>query len=920
MPLRIASTLCSSAASALLALSLTTSAAVAEPLALEFLPPEITPQQICIGRVPDEVMTQQWTGWEGGSIHDDDATLIKRDLRRLMQINATEWFDTIETGFDRLRQIDPKYTENHLLLDRIELRLAAGRLSEVENERMVHQLLARADALSPRFQNAVARFLMEGIGIEQDTKRGLSFLVTSAYSGNADALLELAGMTQNGITIDNWDIDTDLSVTMALGALVGELNSTICDRIWRIAREYNSGTLVQRDLAVAETWFRFAADLGDATAAWKVAEYHLESEGFVKDNDTLVKYLTQAADSGLPYAQLELGLIHEQGALVERDLETARVLYAKAAALGTRAALSRYSLFLETHADTLKGYESEQAQALRDLADLPNPPGWVFTRLANVALEEKGRWAGESEARALLQKAVALGESDAMQRLGTIKLRDRTDMNSFGQGIDLLSSAVMNQGSITPMNKLRGAFMCKVPNAPRLAEAQYWKQMEKATGTATLTLSVQDLVDRSWREDDETRVAMQSQALYGRPAALASYLAYLDLDDSATPEQRAFWTAYSRNYQEVLRARAQIAFEMAATDNEKWSALNLMREAVRNGDNSAAVDLARLLLDIEGGGIESRQEAKDVLLPLAERGNGDAINLLVRVDGGGSTVAETYYARFADTIEARGDFEALIFAFGFISTDRRADYLDRIIASMICDFKSAVRVAEAMSTVEDTESAKRWINIAGQLTEDTPWKLVKLGDSFRDLVGPNGRDDMIKYYTAARAAGSKTANYRLLAQYTDPDNPLFDPEAASVVFASVLLENEGEALASALGRLRGSVMPVQTAVEARIDVRAQYQRAADSGDPAAMREFGRMIRDTATRPAEIVEATDWIARAAEKGDVSAMYELAQAYAYGIGTKADGDAAFRWMEAASAGGHAKADEMMAIMKLTALPSQ
>ena len=241
--------------------------------------------------------------------------------------------------------------------------------------------------------------------------------------------------------------------------------------------------------------------------------------------------------------------------------------------------------------------------------------------------------------------------------------------------------------------------------------------------------------------------------------------------------------------------------------------------------------------------------------------------------------------------------------------------MDRIIASMICDFKSAVRVAEAMSGVGDTEAAGRWIDIAGRLTEDTPWKLVKLGDSYRDLVGPEGRDEMLNYYVLARAAGSRTANYRLLAQYADPKKPSYDPEAAGEIFAAVLTENEGEALARGLGRLRGSPEPVQLAVAARVDVRAQYQRAADSGDPAAMREFGRMIRETASQPADITAATTWMARAAEKGDVSAMFELAQAYAYGIGTQADGTEAFRWMEAAASQGHEKAGELLAIMKLT-----
>ena len=133
-----------------------TPSAQAAPLDLQFLPPQIDSQQICIARVPDEEMMGTWRNWSGGAILGDDATLMKRDLRRLMQIDAVEWFETLERGFARLRLIDPKYTENHLLLDRIEARLAAGRLNEVIEGRMVEQLAARAEGLSPRFLNAVA--------------------------------------------------------------------------------------------------------------------------------------------------------------------------------------------------------------------------------------------------------------------------------------------------------------------------------------------------------------------------------------------------------------------------------------------------------------------------------------------------------------------------------------------------------------------------------------------------------------------------------------------------------------------------------------------------------------------------------------------------------------------------------------------
>ena len=157
-----------------LALVVSGSASKAEPFELQFLPPEIDAQDICIARVSDEEMVKAWRDWSGGPVLGDDPKLMKRDLRRLVHIDPVGWYDTIEAGFQRLRLIDPKYTENHLLLDQIELRLVSGRLNEVVEEGMVERLLDRVDGLSPRFQNAAARFLIEGVGVPEDRQRGLA--------------------------------------------------------------------------------------------------------------------------------------------------------------------------------------------------------------------------------------------------------------------------------------------------------------------------------------------------------------------------------------------------------------------------------------------------------------------------------------------------------------------------------------------------------------------------------------------------------------------------------------------------------------------------------------------------------------------------------------------------------------------------
>ncbi len=125
------------------------------------------------------------------------------------------------------------------------------------------------------------------------------------------------------------------------------------------------------------------------SAASKVAQLHLESELIVKDNDRLLKYLNMASDRGVAAAQVELGKFYEAGALVEKDLEHAEQLYAQSSDAGNRTALFRAATLLETEqANPAK--RAEFKARLTQLADMPSPPCFAFSKLATLVLEEKG--------------------------------------------------------------------------------------------------------------------------------------------------------------------------------------------------------------------------------------------------------------------------------------------------------------------------------------------------------------------------------------------------------------------------------------------------------------------------------------------------------------------------------------------------
>lgn len=74
----------------------------ARTVGFEFHPPEIKPQAVCNTRPPDEVTTELWAAWDGKALPNMDSALIKRDLNRLLHLDAVKWFDTVDLMISRL--------------------------------------------------------------------------------------------------------------------------------------------------------------------------------------------------------------------------------------------------------------------------------------------------------------------------------------------------------------------------------------------------------------------------------------------------------------------------------------------------------------------------------------------------------------------------------------------------------------------------------------------------------------------------------------------------------------------------------------------------------------------------------------------------------------------------------------------------
>jgi TPR repeat protein len=905
---------------------LTASAVQAAPVTVRFEPPAIEAQPICSNRAPDRELIAWWETWDESSLQGRNAADVQREIRRLRELDPVRWYDKIDAAITILPSISAAFTEERASLDRIELMLAAGKSRDLETLGLVGRLLETSSTASPRIKLALSRYLRQGQGIAPDETRGMSLLVDAAFGGNADALLEIVNLQEGGKAVPGWQTAPELAVTMAFGALVGQVDPLICDRVSRIAAEYRNGDVVARDITLSERWYRFAADLGDTEAAWKVAELHMRAEDLAKDNTILVKYLAQAAAAGEPYMALAYGRLYEVGALVPKDLERAKEIYLKAAQSGDRGAEMRLAQFLKTRLDDRiapldpadrASTEVQLRQVLDVLVVRDDAPSWVLVDLAKRGLDSKGRWAGQALAEPLLERALALEDSKARELLANLRLSPDAELADFYVQVDQLIEAVRISGMIKPMDDLHDAFLCRAPDAPRIEEATYWRDAERASGNAPLKYDYAGLAALAANPDPQIVAALQTEALYGRSAGLAKYLVYLDLS-GADKSQQGFWEGFARRFPMVNTSLARLYADTGRPELVD-KALLLLARAVNDGDRSAELEYARLLLTAKASPSDAdRSTARALLLPLAEAGNGAAMRLLPVADPVKWPDEAAVVADFVQAIDDRGDFEALIFALPH-AKDKSNLYLTRAAIVTECTFEQAAELMDVLARTGNAEALDRWTKIAASLVETDAWRMTAFADRLLRQA-PQDPAPAFTYYATAWEAGSYTAGLRLLNHASDHTGPRHDPLMAADLYAALSEMADPGQLVSLLARLRKDDPAIIALTKDRIDPVRLYLRAAEVGEPVAMREYGLVLLDEAATEAATVEAAGWLGRAAEAGDGQAMVEYAQLLALGVGVPASREDALYWLDLAARTGVEQAERLSKSLNAEKVESQ
>ncbi|OYX43890.1 MAG: hypothetical protein B7Z02_08020 [Rhodobacterales bacterium 32-67-9] len=903
---------------AICATLLATQPAQAERLTLNFMPPVLPGSDVCNAEPEEREATEIQDGAQDG---EQQASAVQeaafvgyliRDIRQFTNDDADRWFDFIMLLITRRAELDPGFAGVEEAFARIDLYIAAGRLVALQDLGAIDGLARRADELSNSQRVRLARLYQGGIGVAQNPELAQSLITTAAFAGNADALMEVLRLMLAGESVETWDLSIDETATLAFGGMVGQMNRGICDRAERMAREYEDGDILTPNPDLAYAWRKFAADMGGAEAAWRVVEHHLAATAPDKDNAALLHYLRLAVRNGYAVGPEAVSAVVDSGAATEAEIR--RILghnFNRVGAVRRRTAVPYLQLEARLTGE-LSAAENDRLLYLREIAALPGAPASVLTQLAQEILQHRGRWAAEDEATALLERAAARDDPEAILLLAEILLRYRDEAAKASRAETLLIDAVSRLGKGEAMDALDALYRCQLPAAPMLSEARFWAGNYRAADIAPVGVSPTDLAKYDTAMEPEAIAKIQSLALLGHGSSTADQLQLIQSDPVASDAALRFWADRVSRSDQALEDYVKQEFELALTSGERNSAIEVFRRAYLDIGPSISLDLAVVLVEHAGRYPEVAEEIEALLTQSAERGEGAAIRLLQRLTG---RDGEAVYQTYAETIGARGDFLALMYAAPYVPDDRFDDYMDRAISIMTCGTKDTAELADTYAARNRPDQALHWLRVG--LAMETGHVLAKLGLSDRQISDfDRGKPVPVATLGAVSLARSDVdAARRLFLQLTDPDDPGYDPDTAAGHLETILRAGDPAALSWVLAQYRRADRRLRAAIAARVDIGIIADRVTDAGDSAAQFELGMLLRTDASGDADLNASAQWLLRAAEAGHSDAMVEYAFALAFGLGIPADPQYAGTWLQEAENLGNPGARDMMTLLAAT-----
>jgi localization factor PodJL len=214
---------------------------------------------------------------------------------------------------------------------------------------------------------------------------------------------------------------------------------------YRLAKLYERGEGVPRDMAASRSWTEKAAIGGNVKAMHDLAVFYAEGDAGPQSYAAAVEWFRQASDMGLVDSQYNLAVLYEQGLGLTQDKAEAAYWYEIAGRGGdqdaARRARSMFSDMQPTQAEQIK----RRARAFNPKASIARANGEFGRRPWDVATP-----AQLSETQRLLERlGYSPGSAD-----GKLTPKTQDAIRSFEKDNEL---PVTGEGSVTLLRQLRMA-------------------------------------------------------------------------------------------------------------------------------------------------------------------------------------------------------------------------------------------------------------------------------------------------------------------------------------------------------------------------------------------------------------------------------------------------------------------------------
>ncbi|KAG2386145.1 hypothetical protein C9374_002591 [Naegleria lovaniensis] len=216
--------------------------------------------------------------------------------------------------------------------DKNNLALAADRFymghGVTQNFEMAYRLYLHAARLEEaRSQYIVGSMLIDGVGVEKDSRLGVKWILKSASQDYPDALNQMGIFYETGFIVEQ-------NFETAAKFYLRSSHMAHLDGMTNYAALLLQGKGVEKNQKKAAWLLKKACERNYAKAQNELGVMYYKGLGVEEAPDKAVELFTQSADKGNVYALNNLGIAYEEGKGVVRDYAKATICYEKSARLG----------------------------------------------------------------------------------------------------------------------------------------------------------------------------------------------------------------------------------------------------------------------------------------------------------------------------------------------------------------------------------------------------------------------------------------------------------------------------------------------------------------------------------------------------------------------------------------------------------